>query len=397
MAQNILGYFCDQTTLYSALGVPVNATVNVSSLLTNVDAALNVEGRLRLFQELPAQRYPKFEFSPVQELFVRFDVLASGGVSWQGAHTDQGKSVAKCINFYNSDGAVLFSFGIKPADPSNPYSATFSSGGLGGIDNRNIVGMFFYNVTDSNTYTDTLLFPDIPLFNYNYGNIMQTHIPISIHIKLDAAVPANSKIAMYQGSCKLAETTLGQIAAAIGSLTANVAKVTINENYYEGVSITNNSFDMGNFVLCTEFDLSITACSVPLASFGSVNNFTGALSNITEVTQDTKYCSTTAELESVCQLKLLPLSSTTIESIDLFFFGRYVQSGGVSANFEISIRTSAGVDMVTPVIVTVQANRSDSKYQVSRVLRSQLNLVTSAKFTPAELANGYVQIKLVGV
>ena len=397
MAQNILGYFCDQTTLYAALGVPTDGSVTVASLLTNVETSLNTEGKLRLFQRLPGDRYPKFEFAAKQELLVKFDILASGANVGQGAYTNNGKSVAKCINFYNSAGAIIFSFGLKPYNLSSPYYNSFTSNGGGDIDNKNIVGMFFYNMVDTNTYTDTLLFPDVPIFRNVGGNIAQTSIPISIYIKLDPTTPANSKIVMYHGSCKLIETTVGQIAAAIGSLEANIAKITINENYYAGSSITNNSFDISNFVICTEFDLSIAARNIPFSSFGSVNDFDGALGNLTEITQNTQYCSTAAELESVCQLKLHQLSNTTIENIDLFFFGRYIQAGGSSANFEISIKTAAGVDMVTPVIATVLANMADSNYQVKRVLRSQLNLVTSAKFTPTDLADGYVQIKLVGV
>lgn len=148
----------------------------------------------------------------------------------------------------------------------------------------------------------------------------------------------------------------------------------------------------------TEIPNIKTAGLVPTA-FGEVNNFTGALSNITSPVQDSLFIATSAEIgQEVDLLFTFPADLAAVESIDMYFQGKYVQADGIAAKFSLALYDkTTKADISTPVIVTVPANQSDSLYLTYKVTTWVQNIVTSQKLTAADLANAGLRILIVEV
>ena len=295
---------------------------------------------------------------------------------------------------------MLFSFGFKPAGNSTSTPAAFTytdavTDTYGKIDTDKFIGLFAYN-DNTNVYTAVDYIKNVDIMRYYGGSIQPSDFNVSIRVALDSTTPANSTVSIYINGllcCQLAAGVLGTNSA---SLLHNVAKVTVNEGAYSS-SYSNNGLAISNFVLSTEYDDSLKAEVLPLSGFGGTNNFSGALSAITESKQDTVYLSTSAELAQKCQLLLSAATLPTIEQLDVFMFARYVQAGGVSCQFSVTLKNQAGAAIGASSVITITANMDELKYQTKLAASYISSLVSSNKLTAVELATAYIEIEIVGV
>lgn len=279
------------------------------------------------------------------------------------------------------------------------------------------LALFTWNELDGTTNTKTVnpvttavAVSNSPLFVANTAfQIIDTQV--AIHLKIDTVTPANSVFRLVIGGFVAAEILGSAVNASTGlAMTTLTIKefITSSDQYQTNLSDYYLSWKVSYMVIADFVDYSLTAFPLKPSAFGTLNDFTGVIGNITSVVQDQLYLSTALETAASVDIKLTAISvngapkqhkndtANKIAALRNYGMFRYIQAGGTSATFSITLYVGT-VQASNPVNVVITANLDDTKYQTAKLSEVITNLISSGNFTLADLNNLYARITLVGV
>lgn len=391
---NILAAAADPHSWLDLFRLPKNSVTNAASLTTGTNL-------YELFCKDP--NFASIALSS-NELFIKFNISTMGYYLINDTTTTYAMRGDPRLLFTikNANGKIIASMGFQikgTADTPaiNGKLALFIWNELDGTTNTKLVSPTTTVVSSSDVYTVL-----------NAGFLTCDHT-ISLHLKIDQATPANSVMRMVINGINAAEIVGSAVNASTNLvMTILTIKEFITSN---GAQVGTSYYLQGSmtYMVIADFaDYSLTAYPLKPSAFGTVNDFTGVIGNITSWAQDQLYLSTSAETAVSVDIKLTAASITgnaklykndtanTIAALFNYGMFRYIQSGGVSATFSITlyVGTTQASD-ATNVVIT--ANLDDTKYQTAQISKVITNLISSGNFTLADLNNLYARITLVGV
>lgn len=290
----------------------------------------------------------------------------------------------KFIELYNSADELIASIGFN--SPGS-FDATWAKTGL-------------FSWTKAGAVKDSVIEGTTPweiigMPNGYYGE--RAHkTGYALDYFVDPVTPLNSYFAIYAGNREIARLTGAQLTDNPNN---TVAKIIFMRNWSSGFSTSYFGFAVNNLVVTDEPNFALKAVTVrPQALTYSVD-FTGPITNISDVLQDTNYISSSAETGKYIEFSLAkwnPNSNVTLGdfirtkflNLDIYFYGRYTQIGGVSATFTITVFDDQSTKLLEKDI-TVAANEDNLYYQTKLV-----DSVTTALLPFSQVVNGKVRITL---
>ncbi len=391
----ILAAAADITSWAKLMGITPNATS-----LSTLSAYFN-SNEYKTNNNLAADSLPKVSLtSSPSEIFVKIAYAQiqlyaynNSKSVYNGGAMDDFRFQVLTIN--NSDGYPILSIG-HPRATDLSYSDTTTG-----------LYLYLWDGTSAKTLKATYSLGGLnAIFPTDDNSLYTGERALNLYIKFDNANNANSKIrvvaptglpVMDVAGATLHQATNNAMSKLIIGATATVAFTKWNMQTIDYL------------VVATYEDLTLRATTMKPNTFGAVNEFNGAISTIQAWIQDTAYLTTANEVDTTTIVTLLAKTTAntsiatklldvlnTVEQIDIYFTGRYIQAGGVSATFRLNLVVN-GVDASSTADVVIPANESDSKYIGRYVSSTVLNLISSAKFTAADLTTLALKIKLVGV
>ena len=376
----------------SAMGLPngttpTSAVVVGSSVNENTEKFLYIQGGFNLHSVSVA---PITVQCNSQKLYVRLEATAwldDNSYSAYSAVYGPSGQLHKLIKFVGADGLCKFSLGAQ----LNSYRDTAAE-----------YDMYFSSKPETSGYLSLFSFagandcrPSKVIDGWRRPKATVTDI---IEIVVDLTAAGSRSVKYKVNGMLVAELLDSELPAGLTSVASIVICDPAILYKTRAIGYIIGSRIATVLVADTEIPNIKTAGLVPTA-FGEVNNFTGALSNITSPVQDSLFIATSAEIgQEVDLLFTFPADLAAVESIDMYFQGKYVQADGIAAKFSLALYDkTTKADISTPVIVTVPANQSDSLYLTYKVTTWVQNIVTSQKLTAADLANAGLRILIVEV
>ena len=333
-------------------------------------------------------KFPKITI-PVSgnDIFLKFRI--SGYCwAWEGIQTYFFRAPPhKFISFKNAAGKIVFSVGWLP------YNSVYTN------DYPNITqvdfGIFKWDDTNSTPVSFTSF--NKPLTSL--GEVTRDCF-LSIAFHLDSIIESNSNVKV-NGSNSI-DTTIND-ATNISAVTDKVVtNVVIGDGITASGTTTYWYVNIASMICSDTVDHSLKAVSLKPSSFGTINDFTGSISNVTSALQDKLYLSSAAEIGSTVEINLSDLpaiytdTSTIVHKLDQYFMGRYIQLGGVSVTFELQLFNDT-IAVTDPIDVVIPANENEDQY-LTRYISSYLtNLNTTALFKVSELNALKLKVSLKGV
>lgn len=392
---NILAAAADPHSWLDLFRLPKNSVTNAATLTTGTNL-------YELFC-----KDPSFALVPLSsnELFIKFNITTMGYYLLKDTQTNYAMRGDPRLLFTvkNANGKIIASVGFQikgtsDAPAINGKWAIFIWNELDGTTNTKLVSPTSTIVSSSDVYT---------ILN---AAVLSCDHTIAIHLKIDTSTPANSLLRLVINGINAAEV----VGSAVNASTNLVMTTLTIKEFITSSAITQTGSlyylqgKMAYLVIADFADYSLTAYPLKPSAFGTLNDFTGVIGNITSWTQDQLYLSTSAETAVSVDVKLTAASFTgnaklykndnanTIAAIFNYGMFRYVQSGGVSATFSVTLYVgTVAASASTNVVIT--ANLDDTKYQTAQISKVITNLINSGNFTLADLNNMYARITLVGV
>jgi hypothetical protein len=290
----------------------------------------------------------------------------------------------KFIELYNSADELIASIGFKSGisfDVASAKSGLFSWTKAGAAKDSVIEGTARWNIIGV---------PD----GYNSERGHNTGYALDYFV--DPDTPANSYFAIYAGNREIARLTADQLTDNPNN---TVAKIVFMRNWSSAFSTAYYGFAVNNLVVTDTPNFALKAVTVrPQALTYSVD-FTGPITNISDTLQDANYISSSAETGKYIEFSLAkwtPNSNVTLRdfvqtkflNLDIYFYGRYAQVGGISATFTITVFDDQGAKVLEKDIV-VAANEDNIYYQTKFV-----DSVTLALLPFSQIVSGKVRITL---
>lgn len=393
---NILAAAADPHSWLELFRLPKNSVTNAATLTTGTNV-------YELFCKDP--NFASLALS-ANELFIKFNINTMGYYVLNDTHTNYAMRGDPRLLFAikNANGKIIASMGFQIKGTADTVAisgklAIFIWNELDGTTNTKLVSPITTVVSSSDVYTVL-----------NSAFIACDHT-ISLHLKIDTGTPANSVMRMVINGVIAAEIIGSAVNASTNLVmtTLTIKEFITSSNLYQtNVSDYYLAARMTYMVIADFADYSLTAYPLKPSAFGTVNDFTGVIDNITSWAQDQLYLSTSAETAVSVDIKLTTASftgnaklykndtSNTIAALFNYGMFRYIQSGGVSATFSITLYVgTTPASEATNVVIT--ANLDDTKYQTAQISKVITNLISSGNFTLADLNNLYARITLVGV
>lgn len=290
----------------------------------------------------------------------------------------------KFIELYNSADELIASIGFNSAisfDATQAKSGLFSWTKAGAVKNSVIEGSVPWKIIGV---------PD------GYYGERAHNTGYALDYFVDPDTPANSYFAIYAGNREIARLTADQLTDNPNNI---VAKIVFMRNWSTGFSTSYYGFSVNNLVVTDTPNFALKAVTVrPQALTYSVD-FTGPITNISDTLQDANYISSSAETGKYIEFSLAkwtPNSNVTLRdfvqtkflNLDIYFYGRYSQVGGISATFTITVFDDQGAKVLEKDIV-VAANEDNIYYQTKFV-----DSVTLTLLPFSQIVSGKVRITL---
>lgn len=300
----------------------------------------------------------------------------------------------KFLKFINNAGQLVASLGFN----STSYAA-----GLAGVSNpNNTFRLFTYNSDGSvNSTIDSGwdMFKNVNIYNNNYPGAAINH-NFTVHYKIDTVTPANSTLILYKDSCELCRLAGTQVHSNANMV---LGSVKLRDN------ITNSGYAGYRSIVLASLLVSDTpmfgAQVFPLKpeAYTANNAFTGAITNINTLLQDTYFIASPNEVNTVAEFTIKRISGLvgsrgtnlkagihTLKYLSNYMYARYVQEGGVSVTFET--KNKAGTtDVNTAVTSVVAANEDTTSYRTLKISGQAVDVDVS------QIDNLVAEVKLVGV
>ena len=291
----------------------------------------------------------------------------------------------KFIELYNSDDELIASIGFNSAttfDVSRAKTGLFSWTKAGKIKN---------SVIEGTTQWKIIGVPD------GYYGVRVHYTGYALDYFVDPVTPLNSYFAIYAGNREIARLTGAQLTDNPNN---TVAKIIFMRNW-SSVDFGTDPFGfaVNNLVVTDEPNFALKAVTVRPQALTYSLDFTGPITNINDTLQDINYISSLAETGKYIEFSLAkwnPNSNVTLgdfiqtkfKNLDIYFYGRYAQVGGVSATFTITVFDDQSTKLLEKD-VTVPANEDNLYYQTKFVDR-----VAMALLPFSQVVNGKVRITL---
>lgn len=392
---NILAAAADQMSWAKLMGIPANTFLETTfAALFNGNEYILTQNKADVYRPTVAlSSSPSTVFT---KLCVSYRAVINGSeVSDNVGSPVESREYLLVIK--NSAGYKILSVGYEP------YSIGFNfTAGL---------HLYTWSGTSANTLVQKYQLGGFGLVEVAdsrgaFTNNSQTPLSIFVHYDLDT--PANSVIRVVSSAGIKVLELLGVACNSSANLTmANmyigcVWNSTPLGNYY-------NVMHLSYLVVADTEDYTLKATTLKPNAFGATNEFTGAIANIQAWLQDTRYLTSPNEVDTTTIINLTPKAVSngnlhnellqtinSIAAIDLYFMGRYIQTGGVSITFRLNLMVN-GADATATKDVVIPANEDDTKYCGRYISKAITNLISTAHFTATDLTTLAVKIKLVGV
>ena len=290
----------------------------------------------------------------------------------------------KFIELYNSADELIASIGFNSAgsfDAAWAKSGLFSWTKAGAVKDSVIEETTPWNIigTANGSYAERA---------HNTGYALDYFV--------DPDTPANSYFAIYAGNREIARLTGAQLTDNPNN---TVAKIVFMRNWSTEFSTSYYGFVVNNLVVTDEPNFTLKAVTVRPQALTYSADFTGPITNINDTLQDSNYISSSAETGKYIEFSLAkwnPNTNVTLRdfvqtkflNLDIYFYGRYAQVGGISATFTITVFDDQGTKVLEKDIV-VAANEDNIYYQTKFV-----DSVTLALLPFSQIVSGKVRITL---
>ena len=290
----------------------------------------------------------------------------------------------KFIELYNSADELIASIGFNSAisfDATLAKSGLFSWTKAGAVKNSVIEGSVPWKI--------------IGVPDGSFGE-RGHNTGYALDYFVDPDTPANSYFAIYAGNREIARLTADQLTDNPNN---TVAKIVFMRNWSTSFGSGYYGFSVNNLIVTDTPNFALKAVTVrPQALTYSVD-FTGPITNINDTLQDANYISSSAETGKYIEFSLAkwtPNSNVTLRefvqtkflNLDIYFYGRYSQVGGISATFTITVFDDQGAKVLEKDVV-VAANEDNIYYQTKFV-----DSVTLALLPFSQIVSGKVRITL---
>ena len=290
----------------------------------------------------------------------------------------------KFIELYNSADELIASIGFNSGasfDVASAKSGLFSWTKAGAVKDSVIEGTARWNIIGV---------PD------GYYGEREHNTGYALDYFVDPDTPANSYFAIYAGNREIARLTGAQLTDNPNN---TVAKIVFMRNWSTEFSTSYYGFAVNNMVVTDEPNFTLKAVTVRPQALTYSADFTGPITNINDTLQDSNYISSSAETGKYIEFSLAkwtPNSNVTLRdfvqtkflNLDIYFYGRYAQVGGVSATFTITVFDDQSTKLLEKD-VTVPANEDNLYYQTKFV-----DWVAMALLPFSQIVNGKVRITL---
>ena len=290
----------------------------------------------------------------------------------------------KFIELYNSADELIASIGFNSAisfDSAWAKTGLFSWTKAGAVKN---------SLIEDTTPWKIIGVPDGSYYEreHNTGYALDYFV--------DPDTPANSYFAIYAGNREIARLTADKLTDNPNN---TVAKIVFMRNWSTEYSTSYYGFSVNNLVVTDTPNFALKAVTVRPQALTYSADFTGPITNISDTLQDANYISSSAETGKYIEFSLAkwtPNSNVTLRdfvqtrflNLDIYFYGRYSQVGGVSATFTITVFDDQAAKVLEKDIV-VAANEDNIYYQTKFV-----DSVTMALLPFPQIVNGKVRITL---
>ena len=377
--------------------------------VTNATAIASTPGANNLFQlYCKNAKVPKLAIGGTNEVIAKFEVVEGGAYTTNDTNSTYG---------YRGDTRLLFA--IKNTDGKIVASCGYdlASGNLDRVEVNACIGIFTYNALDPAGNTKSVaavtkakapfaLPPSLGAVYYKCS------IPVAFSMHVDTTTPANSYIRLTMYGKVVAEITgalvhsstnmnLGELSITEFITSSNYSSQTNNSNYY-------TSARMSYLVVSDVIDNSLKAFAMKPSAFGTTNDFTGPISALTPWVQDKNYIASATEIGATVDIKLtitathgtatqgLSANNMDVKKLQLFGMFRYVQAGGTTVTFGVTLMVGTTAASAQQKIV-IAANESDDNYLNRKIGEVVTSLINSGNFSITDLNNLYARITLVGV
>ena len=290
----------------------------------------------------------------------------------------------KFIELYNSDDELIASIGFNSATTFNVARAKT------GLFSWTKAGKIKDSVIEGTTQWKIIGVPD------GYSGVRVHDTGYALDYFVDPVTPLNSYFAIYGGNREIARLTGAQLTDNPNN---TVAKIIFMRNWSYDFGTDVFGFAVNNLVVTDEPNFALKAVTVRPQALTYSLDFTGPITNINDTLQDINYISSLAETGKYIEFSLAkwnPNSNVTLRdfvqtrflNLDIYFYGRYSQVGGVSATFTITVFDDQSTKLLEKD-VTVPANEDNLYYQTKFVDR-----VAMALLPFSQVVNGRVRITL---
>ena len=291
----------------------------------------------------------------------------------------------KFIELYNSADELIASIGFNSAELS--FDVAWTKSGL-------------FSWTKAGAVKDSVIEKTTPwniIGTANGSYAERAHITgYALDYFVDPDTPANSYFAIYTGNREIARLTADQLTDNPNN---TVAKIVFMRNWSSAFSTSYYGFAVNNLVVTDTPNFALKAVTVRPQALTYSADFTGPITNISDTLQDANYISSSAETGKYIEFSLakwtpnsnvtlLDFIQTKFLNLDIYFYGRYSQIGGVSATFTITVFDDQGAKVLEKDIV-VAANEDNVYYQTKLV-----DSVTLALLPFSQIVSGKVRITL---
>ena len=375
--------------------------------VTNATAIASTVGANNLFQLYRKNaKAPKLAIGGTNEVIVKFEVVAGAYYIMDDATSELGYrgDVRLLFAIKNTDGNVIAACGYELA-----------TGNLDRIKINSPISIFTFNALDPLSATKsvaaiTTVNAPTALPPTKGPSFYNTSIPVAFSMHVDIATPANSYIRLTMYGKVVAEIA-GETVHASSNM--NLGEISITEFITSsnlgpaGTDYYCNA-QMSYLVVSDVIDNSLKAFTLKPSAFGANNDFTGTITALTPWQQDKVYLSSASELGAKVDVKLTATSVqgtallgmaadiTDVKKLQLFGMFRYIQVGGVSATFGVTLLVGTTV-ATEQILITIAANESDDNYLNRKIGEVITSLISTSNFTITDLNNLYARIELVGV
>ena len=374
---------CDPVSWCKLLGV--DSSVLVSAMTTSYGANEGLFNNNALLTGNILRYLPgKYVSVPVtgNRCFMKWEYIRSCVDNYSKTWTYDPR---KFIELYNSADELIASIGFNSAALSFDVSLTKS-----GLFSWTKAGAVKDSVIEGTTRWNIIGVPD----GYNGERAHNTGYALDYFV--DPDTPANSYFAIYAGNREIARLTGAQLTDNPNN---TVAKIVFMRNWSSAFPTYRYGFAVNNLVVADELNFTLKAVTVRPQALTYSADFTGPITNISDTLQDANYISSSAETGKYIEFSLAkwtPNSNVTLRDfiptkfldLDIYFYGRYSQVGGISATFTITVFDDQGAKVLEKDVV-VAANEDNIYYQTKFV-----DSVTLALLPFSQIVSGKVRITL---